>query len=458
MDAVALVVERRLADSETAKTMSRKDLLDLLGEQQSTQQALNPLKITGGTRLHPQALCSQDDDSILVFDGPTNAVWLLKILTQRGNYTGSAKLLFSIPNLDNARSVSCSNTHIYVASSADNGGLFGFHCQTNALSRLVINDSNSKVYGVCSSRDNAVFFTTASGVFKYTDNDGATCISGSKTSTAGQKLVTRDGFSSNAAHAQCGPIYISRNTLTVADLASLSIRLVTSVNSLLKYHKTINRLFQAFSIHSGKAGYRETMDTTSMISNLQDLSTVYNEMLQEIRDIHQNQSLKPNGPHGSLPYITIKMFNDLTQNVINLIDTIKSNRQQYPINPNSLLSLPCEHHFSTMRSRYQMPTLLQYCEQLNDVVNESLKRLTISSYHYFTHKDSFYPRPELHGIDVYVTPRPNQPSKHSRLSASDSALMRNWRVDFCAGMYINIVWITAFHGIQNLQQGWFKML
>ena len=105
-----------------------------------------------------------------------------------------------------------------------------------------------------------------------------------------------------------------------------------------------------------------------------------------------------------------------------------------------------------------MPTLLQYCEQLNDVVNESLKRLTISSYHYFTHKDSFYPRPELHGIDVYVTPRPNQPSKHSRLSASDSALMRNWRVDFCAGMYINIVWITAFHGIQNLQQGWFKML
>ena len=44
VDAVALVVERRLADSETAKTMSRKDLLDLLGEQQSTQQALNTLK------------------------------------------------------------------------------------------------------------------------------------------------------------------------------------------------------------------------------------------------------------------------------------------------------------------------------------------------------------------------------------------------------------------------------
>ena len=118
VDAVALVVERRLADSETAKTMSRKDLLDLLGEQQSTQQALNTLKITGRTRLHPQAFCSHDDDSIqLVFDGPANAVWLLKILPhQQGHYTGSAKLLISSLDLDNASSVSCSNSHVYVAS------------------------------------------------------------------------------------------------------------------------------------------------------------------------------------------------------------------------------------------------------------------------------------------------------------------------------------------------------
>ena len=120
---------------------------------------------------------------------------------------------------------------------------------------------------------------TASDVLKYTNNDGATCISGTKTLTAGQTLVTRDGHSSNAAHAQCGPIYIGRNILSVADLALLCIRPVTSVNSLLKYHNTIDRLYQAFSIHSGKARYRENMDTTSMISNLQDLSTVYNEML-----------------------------------------------------------------------------------------------------------------------------------------------------------------------------------
>ena len=130
----------------------------------------------------------------------------------------------------------------------------------------------------------------------------------------------------------------------------------------------------------------------------------------------------------------MKMFNELSNNINNLIQSIKSVNVNYPLHSNALLSLPCEHHFSTMRSRYQMPTLLQYCEQLNDVMNESLKRLTVSSYHYYTNKHSYYPKPELKGIDVYISSRPNQPSKRSRLSASDSALMRNWRVDFCAGI------------------------
>ena len=70
-------------------------------------------------------------------------------------------------------------------------------------------------------------------------------------------------------------------------------------------------------------------------------------------------------------YYYIKMFNDLTQNIINFNDTIKPNRWQYPVNPNSLLSLCPVVILSVLW--YQMPTLLQYCEQLNDVVNESLK-------------------------------------------------------------------------------------
>ena len=94
---------------------------------------------------------------------------------------------------------------------------------------------------------------------------------------------------------------------------------------------------------------------------------------QEICNIQQNQSQTKQTTWQPTIYYYIKMFNDLTQNVINLIDTIKPNRRQNPVNPNSFLSLPCGHLISIVRSGYQMPTLLQYCEQLNDVVNESLK-------------------------------------------------------------------------------------
>ena len=39
-------------------------------------------------------------------------------------------------------------------------------------------------------------------------------------------------------------------------------------------------------------------------------------------------------------------------------------------------TVPCEHRFATIRSRYPMPTLLQYCQPPNDVMAESLKRMT----------------------------------------------------------------------------------
>ena len=143
------------------------------------------------------------------------------------------------------------------------------------------------------------------GVLKYTADMTLACISGTEASisTTGQKHAARDGFSSQALHAQFGPIFITENTLTVADIASLSVRLISSVSSLLKYHASIDKLFQVFSIHSGKLGYREMLGNDDIISTLQSVVTMYNIMLSDVRDIHNNPSLKPNGPHGSLPHI-----------------------------------------------------------------------------------------------------------------------------------------------------------
>ena len=66
-----------------------------------------------------------------------------------------------------------------------------------------------------------------------------------------------------------------------------------------------------------------------------------------------------------------------------------------------------------------MPTLLQYCDLLNTVIDEQIKRATVSSYLYYTHKKSYYPQPQLQQLvrvnTVCATPK----KKTAKISADD---------------------------------------
>lgn len=159
------------------------------------------------------------------------------------------------------------------------------------------------------------------------------------------------------------------------------------------------------------------------------MCVTFREMLQEVREIGRNSLLKPSGQQGSLPYITMLMFEDLAKNTTNLLTLVKSINSSYNVDTTALLSVPCEHHFSVMRSRYPMPTMLQYCQQLNTVVAETLKRMTVSGFVYFTSKDSFYPRPEFKSVALSKSRRPARPTNKA-LSSDDRRLMLNWRQDF----------------------------
>ena len=120
------------------------------------------------------------------------------------------------------------------------------------------------------------------------------------------KLLSKDRFSCNATHAQCGPITTTGNSIMICDIASKSVRPVTDVRSLLQYHSTISNLFESFAIHSGKLGYRDT--SASVIPNLVSVCETFNA---DVRKRFCSDELKPIGPHGCLPYVTISMFNDL---------------------------------------------------------------------------------------------------------------------------------------------------
>ena len=435
-DLVALVMEKELANEETALSMSKPDLLQLLGGSVS-QPALVPVKLASGVKLFPQAF-TVHNDKLLLYDGPTTSVWELDIDKVNGKVVAEAKLLLNLPSVKKVAAITSLGDYLWVASQHHSeGGLYKVKLSDGtALECLWRNESGRVISGLCSSEEKIYFSDQGKSQIHCLDTDSSSIKLLSGKAVESEKLTSQDGLAINASHAQCGPLTMMGKTLVVGDMASVSLRLVSDMKCLLSYHKTIDQLCEAFSVHSGTRGYRQKLSSHSLLGKLDSVCSMYNKLLQEVRDICGNQTLKPNGPHGSLPHVTISMFHDLKAQMTELYSLVATTSPEYVINPNALLSLPCEHHFSTMRQRYPMPTILQYCQQLHTVVQESVKRMTVSSYHYFTHKASFYPQPKLQEV---IIPRRHlslrsAATKKQKLQEKDRKLMQNWRLDYCAGL------------------------
>lgn len=211
----------------------------------------------------------------------------------------------------------------------------------------------------------------------------------------GEKVTSRDGFSKTCTHAQPHALCVEGRSVFVCDRASNRIRIISNITTLLSYHQSIQKLYHAFTIHSYKLGNRTPIPVADVSRFLCEVCELYDSMRSGVREAHGNTQLKANEPQGCLPYVTIEMFHQLQTNFDNLRATVHSLSSTYEIHPLALLSIPCEHHFAQMRARYQMPSLLQYCDLLSTVIDETVKRSTISGYRYYTGKKSYYPRPEL---------------------------------------------------------------
>lgn len=126
-------------------------------------------------------------------------------------------------------------------------------------------------------------------------------------------------------------------------------------------------MYEAFRVHSDKLGYCDQLAVEEINDKLDNICNFFEGRLAEVRAREENPNLRPDGSHGSLSYGTVEMFTDLKVNTADLIALIKGLNPEYPISSSALLSVPAEHHFSVMRSRYQMPSMLQYCQHLGTV-------------------------------------------------------------------------------------------
>ena len=125
------------------------------------------------------------------------------------------------------------------------------------------------------------------------------------------------------------------------------------------------------------------MELEEAIKKLTATQNFMEGIVAEIRTILGNPEAKPHGPEGSPAFITVEAVRYLVEVVNNINDIFG---RYNVVNLSSALTLLVEKHFATMRQRFPMPTLLQYCQLLAPVIKEAQKKLTKGSFLYFTQR------------------------------------------------------------------------
>ena len=432
------VLELKLADDVEAHNMTKSDLSQLLRSQPASKQTCEKLKLQGFW-LKPTAMTAHPttNNCLFVFDASTSSLWQVAIISKRGKLSGEPKLLCNLP-VSIISQIAAYQSVVMMAAKTN--GVYKFDTDTASLNQVLDLEEDICVDGISVSEDKVVISDSLHGVLyllSQSENKySRTRLSGLAQSKPGENVTvkSRDGLSKTSLHAQPSTLCIENKSIFVCDRASNSIRLVTSISSLLKYHKTIQTHYQSFNVHSGNIGYRDTQTTSTISHCLKTHNLMYQEMLSGVRASVGQSDLKPNGSHGSLPYGTIEMFSQLSDNYDKICLLLHSGSNSFGLEPQALLSIPCEHLFSQMRSRYQMPTVLQYCDLLTVVIDETVKKSTFSCYHYYTSKKSYYPHPQLKTNEQH-RPSRKRSKQAKQLSSKDLKLLLHWRQDCCAGNF-----------------------
>ena len=160
-----------------------------------------------------------------------------------------------------------------------------------------------------------------------------------------------------------------------------------------------------------------------------DSLKVLDKMINLARKVMSKPMLSPEGPEGTPAKATIDQLR------LSLRSLRKLSKMIIAVNPDfavsidmqSMLTLVVEHHFSVARSRYPMPTPLQYCQMILAVVKESLKTLTAVGFSYFLSQKSFYPVPTSSvRFESLKFPRKQKEKVRIKISPQGKRELCNW--------------------------------
>lgn len=222
-----------LADDIDPDSFSKQELKDLLGDIDTGISAISHVTLTTHT-LHPVAICS-NSRGLLVVDNSTCGVWEVQVKKLSRGVKGIERLICNLPQDSTAMAIASRNTKVYVTSQY---GIHIYDSLNNLCNVVVSRDDNVSPHGVCANESTVIVTESNGRVFRL-EGDELVRVSGEHQDPS-MPVKGVDGFSRNATHAQPGPVCMEGNTVFVCDLASLSIRIISSIAPLLKFHDMIS--------------------------------------------------------------------------------------------------------------------------------------------------------------------------------------------------------------------------
>ena len=267
-------------------------------------------------------------------------------------------------------------------------------------SQLIVNGSNdcNQTHGVSDFGDDQVVFTdTGHRQIKLLvltrSNEDNNRVALKVTVLVGSGIAgTRDG--SCAEFSQPTGICIEGKTCFVADTAIGRLRMVTDPTALLKFLTALNTFARAFSLHIKKEK-KEDVSLEEAISKVKEVDDFLQECLKNVKNLTGLQDKTLQGPEG----VCSQQCRDDVNMLVKSLERLKALLSR--INPSylqtfklpSLLTLVVENLFSEMRKGNDMLTTLQFAYKFSSCTHETAKRLSTTSFTYYTSSSSYYKRP-----------------------------------------------------------------
>ena len=184
--------------------------------------------------------------------------------------------------------------------------------------------------------------------------------------------VSKDDSYLAASFAQPTALCVEGKTVFVADTAAGAVKLVTPTSSLCKFLEILDLLCKMFGVHlKGVPGEIHAIEEA--VSSLHEMSSVFEQWVDEVQT-KMGKKVTTQGPQGTISSKSRRSLEILTESLTVLGGFLDHTSPEFHsvLKLAVILTLVVENFFSKMRSRNDMPTVLEFAHLFAPTIRDSL--------------------------------------------------------------------------------------